>query len=337
MMCPESCTGGVCTRFLSCQGLAAGAGDSCGPTGGDGGADGGTNDCCSSLNVPGGSFFRSFDMVNPSDLSKNFPANVSGFRLDAYEITVGRFRAFVAKTIGGWLPAAGSGKHVHLNAGSGLANGAVAATFETGWDTTWNPNLATTQAGWNTNLACDATRATWTANPGAQENRPVNCITWYEAYAFCIWDGGFLPSEAEWNYAASGGSEQRVYPWSAPATSTTIDCSYANYTPTTSGCFATFTDNVGTLSPKGDGKWGQSDLSGNVWEWNLDFYSGYVGTVSGTVVTCTDCANLSSSSSRVTRGGSFNLVAAAVLSSYRGNNPPAMRDFSVGARCARSP
>ena len=52
-------------------------------------------------------------------------------------------------------------------------------------------------------------------------------MNWFESYAFCIWDGGFLASEAEWNYAAAGGSEQRYYPWSSPATSTTIDGTYA--------------------------------------------------------------------------------------------------------------
>jgi len=34
-----------------------------------------------------------------------------------------------------------------------------------------------------------------------------------QSHAFCIWDGGFLAGEAEWNYAAAGGSEQRSYPW----------------------------------------------------------------------------------------------------------------------------
>ena len=103
------------------------------------------------------------------------------------------------------------------------------------------------------------------------EHQPINCITWYEAYAFCIWDGGFLPSEAEWNYAASGGSEQRVYPWSSPSMPTTIDCAHANYSPMgMSPCSTTGPEDVGSDSPTGDGKWGQADLSGNVWEWTLD-------------------------------------------------------------------
>jgi formylglycine-generating enzyme required for sulfatase activity len=230
---------------------------------------------------------------------------------------------------GSFVPAAGSGKHSHLNGGSGLASAGVAGMFEGGWDSTWNTNLATTQGGWNTNLTCDASRATWTQTVAANEHRPINCITWYEAYAFCIWDGGFLPSEAEWNYAAAGGTDQRVYPWSNPATSTTIDCSFANFTAT-AACSMTFTNDVGTDSPKGDGKFGQSDLSGNVWEWNFDFYALYV-------TPCNDCANVTTSSSRVNRGGSYNLVSSALLASYRNNNAPTTRDPSIGARCARAP
>ncbi len=49
------------------------------------------------------------------------PASVSGFRLDKYQVTVGRFRQFVAASVAGWRPAAGSGKHAHLNGGQGLA------------------------------------------------------------------------------------------------------------------------------------------------------------------------------------------------------------------------
>ncbi|MGO9835775.1 MAG: SUMF1/EgtB/PvdO family nonheme iron enzyme [Polyangiaceae bacterium] len=38
----------------------------------------------------------------------------------------------------------------------------------------------------------------------------IDCVNWYESYTFCIWDGGFLPSEAEWEYAAGGGSHSLV-------------------------------------------------------------------------------------------------------------------------------
>jgi formylglycine-generating enzyme required for sulfatase activity len=330
--CSEACSDGGCGSFNSCVGRAPGAGSDCRGSGGDAGS----SDCCGSFEVPGGTFYRSYDDVNAVYMSQASPATVSGFRLDAYEVTVGRFRAFVNAVANGWRPGAGDGKHSHLNGGSGLANvgQADAGAFENGWDASWTSNLASSVAGWDSALGCQSAQgaASWTASPGGNEHQPINCITWYEAYAFCIWDGGFLPSEAEWNYAASGGSEQRVYPWSSPATSTTIDCAHANYSPMgTPPCSATGTTNVGSDSPSGDGKWGQADLAGNVWEWTLDSYAPYV-------TPCTDCSNVEPPlSSRVQRGGSYNVVAFSLLTSYRGQQPVATRDTSFGVRCARRP
>jgi formylglycine-generating enzyme required for sulfatase activity len=122
-------------------------------------------------------------------------------------VTVGRFRQFVNAVLPpdggvGWLPSAGSGKHSHLNSGLGLVSvgGDAGLAYEPGWVTSENSNIAPT----NTNLACNPTwqNQTWTNTAGSQENLPINCVNWWESVAFCIWDGGFLPSEAEWEYAA---------------------------------------------------------------------------------------------------------------------------------------
>jgi formylglycine-generating enzyme required for sulfatase activity len=116
-------------------------------------------------------------------------------------VTVGRFRQFVRAVVqDGWSPTPGAGKHLRLNGGKGLAvNG---GGFEPGWKGAW-PQLAAAAADWDTNLECGAGKWTWTSEAGPDENEPINCESWYEAYAFCIYDGGFLPSEAEWNFVAS--------------------------------------------------------------------------------------------------------------------------------------
>ena len=293
----------------------------------------GSVSCCTSLAVAGGTYDRSYDGLDYASTSS--PATVSGLRVDQYEVTVGRFRQYVNYLVGGGsLPAAGSGKHTHLNGGNGLVSAGAASAdggveYETGWDATWNANIATTATGWNNNLACDSPFSTWTPTAGNDENLPVNCVSWYEAYAFCIWDGGFLPSEAEWNYVAAGGSDQRAYPWSPayPPGSMSIACSNANYY----GCPAGTAIAVGSESPTGDGKWGQSDLAGNVWEWSLDYYATYV-------TPCTDCADLTVGSDRVARGGSFRNASAALLVSDRYVfGSPVNRSGIVGARCARTP
>jgi formylglycine-generating enzyme required for sulfatase activity len=274
------------------------------------------------MTVTGGSFLFGYDGISTSGKSTASMASISTVSLDRYEVTVGRFRAFVAAEVAGWRPTAGSGKHSNLNGGKGLNGGT-----EGGWDTSWSASLATTAAEWATNLACE-TNATWSGSPGSLEEHPINCVDWYEAYAFCIWDGGFLPSEAEWDYTAAGGGEQRVYPWSLafPPGSTTLDCSHANYTSCGTG-----TNKVGSESPLGDGKWGQADLAGNVFEWNLDWYAMSYPT------TCDDCANLTKAEYKVIRGGGFEGASACLLNSLRETSVPDGRSSSIGVRCARPP
>jgi formylglycine-generating enzyme required for sulfatase activity len=275
--------------------------------------------------VPGGTFYRSYDGVTttPYDYtSQAYPATVSSFRLDKYPITLGRFRQFVAAWNAGWRPAAGSGKHGHLNGGLGLADSGGAGMYEAGWSAALEGSIATDDGNWTANLLCGAA-ATWTASAAGTERLPINCMLWQEAVAFCIWDGGFLPSEAEWNYAAAGGSEQRVYPWSSPPTSTAIDCSHSNYMP----CGGVVND-VGHESPTGDGRWGHVDLAGNLLDLVLDYEANYANP-------CVDCAFKPWIGGDAMRGGYFGADASTAVASARSSGGGRIK--IAGARCARIP
>lgn len=286
------------------------------------------DNCCNSLVVPAGTYFRSYDTANDaSSGDKSSPATISAFRLDKYEVTVGRFRAFVASGRGTQAnpPAVGAGAHPNVPG--------------SGWEASWNMNLAPDTASLMAALksgpsapAC-GTRQTWMDAPGTKENLPINCITWYEATAFCAWDGGFLPTEAEWNYAAAGGDEQRAYPWSNPPSSTNIDVSHASYACSGIGCDVITA--VGA-KPAGDGRWGHSDLTGNVFEWTLDWWT------SPYTAPCTDCANLTPGAYRASRGGSYDDTTSPhnlMRTGYRGLellDPPDNRNQRSGVRCARA-
>lgn len=295
----EQCVAGVCSG-RSCIGLSA----TCGPLDNE--------NCCTSPMVTGGTYNRGNDT--------NYPATVSDFRLDRFEITVGRFRKFV-EAYPGSKPAENAGAHP-LIGGSG-------------WSSEWDTNLPADQAALKTNVKCGSSQ-TWTDVAGVNEGLPINCLSWFEAFAFCAWDGGRLPTEAEWNYAAAGGSEQREYPWSNPPSSITIDGTYAVYDCLGDGSAAgncVFADilKVGAKSQKGDGKWSQADLGGSMWEWNVDCYqSSYANP-------CNNCADVGQAPDRVIRGGSWLFGASNLRSSYRFFFPPTYRNDRGGARCARTP
>jgi formylglycine-generating enzyme required for sulfatase activity len=262
-------------------------------------------------------------------------------------VTVGRFRRFVTawNNGSGFTPAAGSGKHAYLNGGQGLTNSGAGGGFETGWSAADDANVAPT-AG---NLACGGTPsfATWTGTPAGQENKPVNCVNWYEAYAFCIWDGGFLPSEAEWEYAAAGGSQERQYPWGTanPGTAS-MYAIFGDYTPNGPSVYNCYYPS-GTLTPcagpsniapvgtaaSGAGRWGQLDLVGELFEWNLDWY-GPSGTYT---VPCIDCAYLAAATYRVNRGCAFANDAVYLDPRGRNEDTPDQRSDWSGFRCARAP
>ena len=147
---------------------------------------------------------------------------------------------------------------------------------------------------------------------------------WYQAFAFCIWDGGRLPTEAEWEYVAARGSENTVYPWGNDVTEPLP----ANYAARHNTPFLS----VGS-EPLGNGRWDHADLAGSMWEWVFDWWSDtyYTSTASG----CSDCANLIATSDRVLRGGFWDGDAHYARAANRDCDYPTTNYRSVGIRCAR--
>jgi formylglycine-generating enzyme required for sulfatase activity len=289
-------------------------------------------DCCESPRVEGGSFRRSYDGATFADDA--WTASVSTFHLDRFEVTVGRFREMV---LSGEKPAVGSGAHPNSS--------------NVAWAAAWNAFIPNDAQGYNEHFAnCDPIYRTWTDEPmgPTSEAMPLNCANWYMAHAFCIWDGGRLPSEAEWNFAAAGGDEQRVFPWSVPASSETVDTSYAAFDCDLIGqCLAEQALSIpGSRAPKDAARWGHADLAGNLAEWVLDqkAWSDEMGMPIGTTsydLPCNDCVGwdgpaLNPLAYHAIRGGAF--FSQETIELKNGTHyslADTFAGFGAGFRCAR--
>lgn len=284
----------------SCHADVAGAGDNCGVTGDD--------DCCASIAVPGGTYLRSYDYCEAFDDPPFYEATVSPFRLDKYEVTVGRFRQFLAAydpmTV---LP--GFGAHEHIA------------------DTGWRSDFAIPRAvDIENDLGCS--NGNWTADPGNNEHLPINCVNWYTAFVFCAWDGGRLPTEAEFNFVAAHGDVHNMFPWgnSMPSDDLVVW--------TCDGCSETPMQRVGS-KPNGASFWGHLDVSGNAREWIFDVSTiGNGFWCSSLPSPCVDCARTAGSGFRIRRGGAHD-DWYELRAGVRRESDAASRSQHQGFRCAR--
>lgn len=166
-------------------------------------------------------------------------------------------------------------------------------------------------------------------------DHPVVHISHADALAYCAWAGSRLPTEAEWEYAARGGLEQRIFPWgdelepggehrmnvwqgTFPSENTRADDHYG-------------TAPVDAYSPN---SYGLYNTTGNVWEWCADWFHADFHTRD----TRTNPQGPPRGENRVTRGGSY-LCHASYCRRYRvaarNGMTPDSSTGNTGFRCAR--
>ena len=246
---------------------------------------------------------------------------VESFYIDIYEVSNARYKAFI--DAGGYATAA------YWN--------------PVGW--AWREaNSITLPAHWNDIVYHGGGVA-------GNEQFPVNCVSWWEADAYCRWAGGRLPTEAEWEKAAKGGceihgdpgqcdiSDTPTYPWGEGINGPRANYwgsgdPYENYGTTPVGYYDGSTHG-GYQTVDSPSPYGLYDAAGNVWEWCSTAWAAYPydpndGRESPPVI--------SSECFRVLRGGSYSGHDYDLRCAYRnsGSGCPDYRYSLLGFRCART-
>lgn len=187
---------------------------------------------------------------------------------------------------------------------------------------------------------CKVGGASWRApeGPGStfagREQHPVVHISWNDTQAYCKWSGQRLPTEAEWEYAARGGLEQKLYPWGDqlrpkgehmcniwqgefPHRDTAED-GYAGTCP------------VDVFPANG---YGLYSFAGNTWDWCADWFD----VAFHASADRTNPQGPPTGTSRVMKGGSF-LCHKSYCNRYRvaarTSNTPDSSTSHIGFRCA---
>jgi iron(II)-dependent oxidoreductase len=254
--------------------------------------------------IPGGRFTLGTD-IEPWAYDNERPAHdleVAPFVIDAVPVTNAAFAEFVAA--GGY-----DDRRCWTDDGWAWREEAGLAHPEF-----WEPDGA---GGW--------TVLRFGVRAALVEDEPVQHVGWFEADAFARWAGKRLPTEAEWEVAASCGPDghKRRWPWGdADPDSTRANLGQRHVGPAPVGAY-----------PAGASAWGCHQMIGDVWEWTASDFEPYPGFRSFPYREYSEV--FFGSGYKVLRGGSWATSPHAVRNTFRNWDHRIRRQIFAGFRCAR--
>jgi formylglycine-generating enzyme len=279
------------------------------------------------ISLPGGTFLMGTDYVGafPADGEGPIrPVHLSPFQIDTYPVTNRDFAAFIEATgyrteaeLFGWSFV--FWMHLDPERLDELVEDTVAA------------------APW----WCKVPGASWQhpEGPGSdvlkRDDYPVVHVSWNDAASYAAWASQSLPTEAQWEYAARGGLEQKLYPWGDDLTPGGHHLSniWQGEFPRVDTAEDGFAGACPVNSFPQNG-YGLYSMTGNVWEWCSDWFVN-----SFAPVPTRDPLGPLSGATRVMKGGSF-LCHASYCNRYRvaarTSNTPDSSASNIGFRCVRT-
>jgi iron(II)-dependent oxidoreductase len=294
--------------------------------------------CCGDVEVPGGTFAMGatpdFPFVFDNEKWAH-PVEVQPFRIAKAPVTNGEFAEFVAA--GGYRKP----EYWSSDGWRWLQTGGSPA-LENSFSRFWNKSLKESPSEfkekldhplyWRREATGGWRQRVFDRYVSLNENLPVIHVSWYEAEAFCNWANRRLPTEAEWEVAASAepstgdrrlSSRPRQFPWGDDPPSV----ERANLDWHRSGLAE-----VGSF-PAGDSAFGCRQMLGNVWEWTADAFLPYPGF---TVDPYKEYSKPWFSSHKVLRGGCWATRSLLIRNTWRNFYTPDRRDVWAGFRtCAK--